>query len=113
MGRRSIRSGAQEGIGLLEDCSAVGSDELAVPEHNAAEADERTLSTEWRMARLSLLIETRDAEVVVTAGYLEYETGSEVEIAVFAVRGNKQAAAAIVPTEIGEIKMMTVTAICG
>ena len=55
MARRRIRSGAQEGIGLLEDCSAVGFDELTVPEHNAAEADERTLSTEWRMARLSLM----------------------------------------------------------
>ena len=50
------------------------------------------------------LIETRDAEMVVTARHLEYETGGEVDIAVFAVGGNRQAAAAVVPTEIGEIK---------
>jgi len=31
------------------------------------------------------LIETRDAEMVVTARHLEYETGDEVDIAVFAV----------------------------
>lgn len=60
------------------------------------------------------LIETRDAEMVVTARHLEYETGDEVDIAVFAVGGNRQAAAAaVVPTGIGEIKMMAVTAICG
>jgi hypothetical protein len=59
------------------------------------------------------LIETRDAEVVVTARHLEYETGGEVDIAVFAVGGHKQAAAAVVPTGIGKIKMMAVIAICG
>ena len=59
------------------------------------------------------LIETRDAEMVVTARHLECETGGEVDIAVFAVGGNKQAVAAVVPTGIGEIKMMAVTAICG
>ena len=58
------------------------------------------------------LIETRDAEMVVTARHLEYEAGDEVDIAVFAVGGNRQAAA-VVPTGIGEIKMMVVTAICG
>ena len=42
------------------------------------------------------LIETRDAEMVVTARHLEYETGGEVDIAVFAVGGNRQAAAAAV-----------------
>ena len=59
------------------------------------------------------LTETRDAEMVVTARHLEYETGGEVDIAVFAVGGNKCAEAAVVPTGIGEIKMMAVTAICG
>ena len=38
------------------------------------------------------LIETRDAEVVVTARHLEYETGGEVDIAVFAIGRNRQPA---------------------